>query len=110
RKFFLSLGRQVEAVFADTHKKADTWLRNVLAPLRQQINDYKESLDQRSKSLMKIHQNSDALQANILTIENTLTTLQEQSALLDRLLLKLMHDAKPRLIEAANEIDAAALA
>lgn len=105
RKFFLSLGRQVETLFADTHKKAESWLRNVLAPLRQQISDYKENLDKRSKSLMKIHQNSDELQSNIQALENTLSEQQEQSALLDRLLLKLMNDAKPRSIENANETD-----
>lgn len=96
RKFFMSLGRQVETIFADTLQQAEFWLRNVLAPLRQQISDYKESLDNRSKALMKIHQNSDELQANINAIEQTLNSLQEQSALLDKLLLKLMQEAKPR--------------
>lgn len=96
RKFFMSLGRQVEAIFADAHKKAEIWLKNVLAPLRQQINDYKESLDKRNKSLMQVHQNVDQLQANIKLIEQNLADLQGQGAMLDKLLLKLMNDARPR--------------
>jgi len=96
RKFFMSLGRQVEVIFADTCKQTQNWLKNVLAPLRQQIDEHKENLDKRSKSLMQIHQNADELQNNIKALENNLTSLQAQSAMLDKLLLKLMQDAKPR--------------
>lgn len=105
----MSLGRQVETIFADTHQESGLWLKNVLAPLRQQISDYKENLDTRSKALMKIHQNSDELQANIDAIEQSLNSLEEQSALLDKLLLKLMHDARPRTIEAQKELGASVL-
>jgi len=96
RKFFMSLGRQVEAIFADTCKQAQTWLKQVLAPLRQQIDEHKENLDKRSKSLMQIHQNADELQNNISALEENLASLQAQSIMLDKLLLKLMQDAKPR--------------
>lgn len=96
RKFFMSLGRQVEEIFADSRQHAEYWMRNVLAPLRQQIDAYKESLDQRNKALMKIHQDSDQLQGNISKVEEALSSLQTQSALLDKLLLKLINDARPR--------------
>jgi len=98
RKFFMSLGRQVEAIFADTCKQAKTWLKQVLAPLRQQIDEHKENLDKRSKSLMQIHQNADELQNNISALEENLASLQAQSVMLDKLLLKLMQDAKPRIM------------
>ncbi|PKO54432.1 MAG: hypothetical protein CVU26_02100, partial [Betaproteobacteria bacterium HGW-Betaproteobacteria-2] len=101
RKFFMSLGCQVEAIFADTYKQAQTWLKQVLAPLRQQIDEHKENLDKRSKSLMQIHQNADELQNNISALEENLASLQSQSILLDKLLLKLMQDAKPRIMTTA---------
>lgn len=94
RKFFMSLGRQVETIFADAHKNAATWLKTVLAPLRQQIDDYKANLDKHSKALMQIHQNIDELQNNIKDNEQNLSRLQEQGAMLDRLLLKLMTGGK----------------
>ncbi|PKO93575.1 MAG: hypothetical protein CVU15_03370 [Betaproteobacteria bacterium HGW-Betaproteobacteria-1] len=96
RKFFMSLGRQVETIFADTCKQAQTWLKQVLAPLKQQIDEHKENLDKRSKSLMQIHQNADELQNNITALEENLASLQAQSVMLDKLLLKMMQDAKPR--------------
>ncbi len=102
RKFFMSLGRQVEAIFADTCKQAQTWLKQVLAPLRQQIDEHRENLEKRSKSLMQIHQNVDELQSNITALEENLASLQEQGAMLDKLLLKLMQDAKPQNISTAT--------
>jgi hypothetical protein len=96
RRFFMSLGRQVEEIFADSHKDADHWCRNVLTPLKQQIKEYKEILDQRSQALMKIHHDSDQLQTSISALEETLSNLQAQSALLDKLLLKLMSEGKPK--------------
>lgn len=110
RKFFMGLGRQVEDIFAESHKNADYWCRNVLGPLKQQIDEFKENLDQRSKALMKIHQDSDQLQANISTVEQTLTSLQAQSAELDRLLLKLMNGAKPRVTTVNKGLDAPIIA
>lgn len=96
RKFFMGLGRQVEAIFADTYKLAQTWLKQVLAPLKQQIDEHRENLEKRSKSLMQIHQNAAELQNNIKSLEENVASLQQQGAMLDKLLLKLMQDAKPR--------------
>jgi hypothetical protein len=108
RKFFMSLGRQVETIFADTSKQAQDWLKQVLAPLRQQINEHKENLDGRSKSLMQIHHNADDLQGNIRALEENLASLQAQSVMLDKLLLKLMQDAKPRNMSTPSDSTIAA--
>ncbi|PKO26106.1 MAG: hypothetical protein CVU35_00985 [Betaproteobacteria bacterium HGW-Betaproteobacteria-8] len=102
RKFFLSLGRQVEAIFADALKNAATWLKTVLGPLRQQIDDYKANLDKRSKSLMQIHQNVDELHTSIKNNEQNLTRLQQHGAMLDRLLLKLMTGGKSQFSDTQN--------
>lgn len=95
RKFFMSLGRQLEASFDDSRKLANTWLKSVLAPLKQQLEAHKTSLDQRSQALLKIHNDLDTLQATIAATGQTLADLQAQGATLDRLLLRLMKEAKP---------------
>lgn len=110
KKFFMSLGRQVEDIFADSRRNADYWCRNVLAPLKQQIDEYKENLDQRSKALMKIHQDSDQLQTSISSLEESLASLQAQSAMLDKLLLKLMNEAKPRPSNVSKDLNAPIIA
>jgi chromosome segregation ATPase len=96
RKFFMGLGRQVEVIFNDTSNLAQGWLKQVLTPLRQQIDEYRENLEKRSKTLMKIHQDAAQLQNSINLLQEEITTLQQQGAMLDKLLLKLMQDAKPR--------------
>lgn len=99
RKFFLSLGRQVENVFAAAFRHANSWLSGVLTPLRQQISEHRASLEKRNRSLLKIHQNMSALQTSISAAEQAMATLQSQSAALDKLLLQLMHAAMPARTE-----------
>ena len=45
---------------------------------------------------MHIHQNAAELQNNIKSLDENVASLQQQGAMLDKLLLKLMQDAKPR--------------
>lgn len=95
RKFFMGLGRQVETIFSETYKMADNWTKQVLAPLRQQIDEHRENLENRSRSLMRIHQDAAELQNNIEALQDEVFVLQQQSTMLDKLLLRLMQDAKP---------------
>jgi hypothetical protein len=94
RKFFHSLGRQVQAIFAQTHQETSKWLLNVLGPLKIQINEHKMILEKRTASLMEVHQNADLLKKNMALVEAEFTTLQNQGAKLDQLLLVLMKSAK----------------
>ena len=105
RKFFLSLGSQVQAIFVQTHKETNHWLHNVLAPLEVQMSEYKTALEKRTESLMQIHENLDALQGNTSQLENELAALQHQSVSLDQLLLKLMTAAKPTTATAETSMD-----
>ena len=95
RRFFQSLGRQVQAIFAQTHQETNKWLLNVLGPLKLQINEHKMILEKRTASLMEVHQNTDLLKKNMALVEAEFTTLQNQSSKLDQVLLVLMKSAKP---------------
>ncbi|MEO8418581.1 MAG: hypothetical protein ABI475_07655 [Methylophilaceae bacterium] len=44
RKFFLSLGGQVQAIFEQTRKDSQLWLQNVLGPLKLQMSEHKAAL------------------------------------------------------------------
>lgn len=95
RKFFHSLGRQVQAIFEATYQETNKWLLDVLAPLKMQINEHETVLKKRTESLMQVYQNADLLKKNMATVETESSRLNNQSARLDQLLLVLMKAAKP---------------
>lgn len=95
RKFFHSLGQQAQAIFAQTHQETNKWLLNILGPLKLQINEHKMILEKRTAYLTEVHQNADLLKKNMALVEAEFTTLQNQSAKLNQLLLLLMKSAKP---------------
>lgn len=90
RKFFFSLVAQARAVFEVAHHDVNLWLKGLLAPLKLQIAEHKTQLDKRTEALMNIHENLDSLQKSIAEVEAQYATLQNQSAALDQILLKLM--------------------
>jgi hypothetical protein len=94
RKFFLSLVEQARSQFEASQHEVDVWLKGLLAPLKLQITDHKSLLDKRTESLMKVHENMESLQQNILEVEEQHTTLQSQGATLDHILLKLIKTAQ----------------
>ena len=104
RKFFLSLGSQTRKIFEQAHKDANGWLQSVLGPLKQQIDEHKAELDNRSESLMAVHDNLDSLQHNLTIVEQQVAELELHAATLDQLLLSLMQAARnpPRALPAGD--------
>lgn len=94
RKFFYTLVAEVRKEFEKAKRDAGTWLKGLLAPLKLQISEHKAQLDQRTESLMSIHENQASLRKNIDEIETQLAELQAQSATLDQILLRLMKAAQ----------------
>lgn len=94
RKFFYTLVAEVRKQFERAKQDAGHWLKGLLASLKLQINEHKAQLDQRTDSLMKIHEDLEALQKNIGEVETQLAKLQTQGATLDQILLVLMKAAQ----------------
>jgi hypothetical protein len=94
RKFFYTLVAEVRKEFEKAKRDAGTWLKGLLAPLKLQISEHKAQLDQRTESLMRIHENQASLRKNIDETETQLAELQAQSATLDQILLRLMKAAQ----------------
>jgi dynamin family protein len=95
RKFFHSLGRQVQAIFETTYQETNKWLLDVLAPLKTQISEHEIVLKKRTESLMQVYQNADLLKKNMAAAEEESSRFNYQSTKLDQLLLVLMKAAKP---------------
>lgn len=95
RKFFHSMGNQMQRIFEQTHKNTQGWLHDVLAPLKKQIAEHKDVLQKRTESLMQIHKDLHALEKNLSTMEKEVALLHSQSQALDRMLLSLVRSAQP---------------
>ncbi|TSA50896.1 MAG: hypothetical protein D4R48_00540 [Nitrosomonadales bacterium] len=94
RKFFYSLVGQARSMFEQAHAEASLWLKDILTPLKQQINEQKAQLDKRTESLMKVHENMESLQQNIRDVEEQVAALQRQNTALDQILLTLVKAAQ----------------
>ena len=94
RKFFYTLMAQARSQFENARHDTGMWLKGLLAPLKLQISEHKTHLDQRTEALMAIHKNMESLQKTIDELEAQRIALQNQSAALDQILLKLMKSAQ----------------
>ncbi|HEX5539734.1 MAG TPA: dynamin family protein [Methylophilaceae bacterium] len=107
KKFFLSLGREAQAIFSQAYQQSQQWLQEALAPLKLQMSEHKAALDKRTDALMQIHLNLDSLQKNIDQAEAQLALLHGHSTALDQILLKLVKAVKPAGTKAASKENAA---
>lgn len=103
RRFFHSLGSQVQRIFEHTHKHTQRWIQDVLAPLKKQIAEHKDTLQKRTESLMQIHKDLHALEKNLSSMEKEVAVLHSQSQALDRMLLSLVRSVKPATRSEAEE-------
>lgn len=90
RKFFKSLGVQVELIFDEARRKIRQWLQEILTPLLLQINAHKTHLDNRNEALMQHHQDDKANRTKIALQRELYTTTQNHCAQLDKLMLNVM--------------------
>ncbi len=103
RKFFHSMGNQVQRIFEQTYKNTQRWQQDVLSPLKKQISTHKDALQKRTESLMQVHKDLHALEKNLSAMEKEVAVLHSQSQALDRMLLSLVRSVKPAAHSAAEE-------
>ncbi len=97
RKFFLGLGAQARAIFAQAEKDCQHWLENVLMTLKNQMAERKASLDQRSKNLMQAKTSAETLDNQLALVEAEYAALLKQGQNLDVMLLQLIKTIKPAI-------------
>ncbi len=78
KKFFISLVSQARNVFYKANQSAETWLREVMNPLVRQIKEHKTMMENRLKTLRKISESRDTLDAKTIALEKEELELQEQ--------------------------------
>jgi Dynamin family len=103
RKFFLGLGTQTQKIFEQAEKECERWMEDVLGILKTQMNEHKNSLDQRTKNLTEARESAEALDTQLALVEHEYATASKESQLLDTMLLQLMKAVKPAMKAKASE-------
>ncbi len=78
KKFFINLVSQARNVFFKAHQNAESWLKEVMNPLIAQILEHKNMMERRLKTLRKINESRDTLDAKIQELESEEAELAEQ--------------------------------
>lgn len=94
RRYYVSLGAQIQNTFEEAHHDCTIWLNFVVEELRRQVNAHKDSLDARAAALMEAHHSADQLTEQLNKSDTAYLKMQKESNELDGILLKLMRCAK----------------
>jgi hypothetical protein len=78
KKFFIGLVSQARNVFYKANQASEAWLREVMNPLVRQIKDHKVMMENRLKTLRKISQSRDTLDAKVGELEKQEADLRGQ--------------------------------
>jgi hypothetical protein len=89
KKFFIHLVSQARNVFFKANQEADTWLKKVMSPLVAQIKEHKQLMERRLKTLRKISESRETLDAKISELEAEESRIKEHLATLQSIRVRL---------------------
>lgn len=101
KKFFISLVSHARNVFIQAGKEADTWLKELVNPLVNQIQEKRNSIEQHMKTLSKIRESKNDLETQLKELLTAKSILVEQTSTLKRMTEGLKTCTPPRAGHAA---------
>jgi hypothetical protein len=101
KKFFISLVSHARNVFIQAGKEADTWLKELVNPLVNQIQEKRNSIEQHMKTLSKIRESKNNLESQLKELLTAKTILIEQTSTLKKLTENLSTCTPPELDKGA---------
>ncbi len=102
KRFFISLVSQARNVFFKANQASEAWLREVMNPLVRQIKDHKTMMESRIKTLRKISESRDTLDAKIQQLETREAELRKQVQFLDETVNNLHAPTQTAVEDKAN--------
>ncbi|NOY72137.1 MAG: hypothetical protein GXP14_07135 [Gammaproteobacteria bacterium] len=78
KKFFILLVSHTREVFFKANIEAETWFKEIMSPLMEQISIHKQMLEQHLETLCKISDSKDTLKKNIATVEKQSAIVTER--------------------------------
>ncbi|AXA93759.1 dynamin family protein [Massilia sp. YMA4] len=100
-RFFDTIASQVKRCFKAANADAESWLKNIMAPLEAQIRQHKDQLKHRQASIQRIHDATDSLEQKIEAFEASQAALEQQKARLAELAAAIGHAVDAQRIAAA---------
>ncbi|MEW8043712.1 MAG: hypothetical protein G8D28_05270, partial [gamma proteobacterium symbiont of Phacoides pectinatus] len=114
KRFFLAMVSRARDIFFQARQEIDIWLKSALDPLRFQIQQHKEQMDQRLEDLQKISRSRDTLNSRMAELDRQRRAIAKQvtylcnlhNALNSTLPLGGEERPRPRLIQGGAAIGA----
>lgn len=95
KKFFISLVSHARNIFIQAGKEADTWLKELVNPLVNQIQEKRNSIEQHMKTLSKIRESKNNLESQLKEMTTAKAILVEQTSALKKMTENLKHSSPP---------------
>ncbi len=100
KKFFISLVSHARNIFQETQKEADTWLKELINPLVNQIQDKRKGIEQHMKTLSKIRESKNNLETQLKMLQKQRSDLEGKVAALQKMRRTLGQRTPPALAAA----------
>ncbi len=99
KKFFVSLVSHARQIFLDANKEADTWMKELINPLVNQIQEKRKGIEQHMKTLSKIRESKNSVEGQLKVLKQKRRALDEKMTSLQEMQDKLQACA-PSLLAA----------
>ena len=93
KKFYITLVSRARGVVEESNAHAKNWFRSIMAPVSQQIQAHKQSMDRRLENLRKAQEDLDNVSVKIADLEGTKRELDNQRTNIKLLMERLQRPA-----------------
>lgn len=100
KNFFVSLVSHARNVFANANSHAENWLKELINPLVNQIQEKRERIDQHMATLTKLKESKESLKERMQQLESQRKALDEQAKSLKKIRQSLQNCTPPEIAEA----------
>ena len=78
KKFFVSLVSHARQIFLDANKEADTWMKEIINPLVNQIQEKRKGIEQHMKTLSKIRESKNSVEGQLRVLKQRRQELDDR--------------------------------
>ena len=100
KNFFVSLVSHARNVFANANAHAENWLKELINPLVNQIQEKRERIDQHMATLTKLKESKESLNEKMQQLESQRQALDEQAMSLQKIRESLQNCTPPEIAAA----------
>jgi len=103
KNFFVSLVSHARNVFSNANAHAENWLKELINPLVNQIQEKRERIDQHMATLTKLKESKESLKEKMQQLQSQRKFLDEQVKSLQKIRESLQHCTPPEIAESKTK-------